>query len=129
MLDPMISPCTSDTPSWDVAAKEGRDDAQEYGASPPVSRCFTEYTVAETGSHGRMVRGGSSERAGWISSTALAVSGVPREQALVPTKVAVKVVAAGVVGVNVVRVPLVRLDFTVKWAGSVFKLITRSSLA
>ena len=76
-----------------------------------------------------MVRGGSSARAGWISSTALAVSGVPRGQALVPTRVAVRVVAAGVVGVNVVSVPLVRLDTTVRWAGSVLKLITRSSLA
>ena len=114
MLDPIISPCTSETPSWEVAARVGREEAQENGASPPVSRCFTEYTVAETGSHGRIVRGGSSARAGWISRTALAESGVSREQALVPTKVAVRVVAAGVVGVNVVSVPLERLDFTVK---------------
>ena len=99
------------------------------GASPPVSKCFTVYTVAETGSHGRMVSGGSSARAGWISSTALAVIGVPRGQDLVPTRVAVSVVAAGEVGINVVSVPLAWFDTTVKWVGSALKLISRSSLA
>ena len=108
----MISPCTSETPSWDVAAKEGREEDQENGASPPVKWCFTLYTEADTGSQGRIVNGGWSSRAGWISMTAFAVRGAPRGQAFVPTKVAVRVVVATEVGLSEVRVPLARLDTT-----------------